>query len=95
MRGERLISILILLQGNRQMTAKSLSRKLEVSERTIYRDMEALSSVGIPVIAERGKYGGWSLLEKVGGQAVLGRQLELPTPWLTKRHGYDPTFLMG
>lgn len=63
MRGERLISILILLQGNRQMTAKSLSRKLEVSERTIYRDMEALSSVGIPVIAERGKYGGWSLLE--------------------------------
>ena len=32
-----------------------------------------------------------SRLEQVGGQAVLGRQLELPTPWLTERHGYDPT----
>ena len=28
-----------------------------------------------------------------GGQAVLGRQLELPTPWLTERHGYDPTYI--
>ena len=31
------------------------------------------------------------LLQKVGGQAVLGRQNILPTPWLTERHGYDPT----
>ena len=63
MRGDRLISILLLLQTQGQMTAKELSEKLEVSERTIYRDMEALSSTGIPVFAERGKNGGWSLLE--------------------------------
>ncbi|SDL96023.1 Predicted DNA-binding transcriptional regulator YafY, contains an HTH and WYL domains [Sediminibacillus halophilus] len=62
MRGDRLISILLLLQSYNQLTAKQLSEKLEVSERTIYRDMDALSRIGIPVIAERGKQGGWSLL---------------------------------
>ncbi|WP_338752704.1 YafY family protein [Bacillus sp. FJAT-52991] len=63
MRADRLISILLLLQSQGQMTAKELSERLEVSERTIYRDMEALSGSGIPVFAERGKKGGWSLLE--------------------------------
>jgi predicted DNA-binding transcriptional regulator YafY len=63
MRGDRLVSILLLLQSNGQMTAGELADKLEVSERTIYRDMDALSGTGIPVIAERGKNGGWSLLE--------------------------------
>lgn len=62
MRGDRLISILLLLQSYGQMTAKNLAEKLEVSERTIYRDMEALSQAGIPVYADRGKNGGWSLL---------------------------------
>ncbi|TCP28848.1 putative DNA-binding transcriptional regulator YafY [Scopulibacillus darangshiensis] len=63
MRGDRLISILLLLQSRGLMTAKALAKKLEVSERTIYRDMEALSGSGIPVFAERGKNGGWSLLD--------------------------------
>lgn len=63
MRGDRLLSILLLLQSQGQMTAKQLAERLEVSERTIYRDMEALSGVGIPVFAERGKSGGWRLLE--------------------------------
>ncbi|SFP68152.1 helix-turn-helix transcriptional regulator [Salibacterium halotolerans] len=63
MRGDRLVSILLLLQSQGQLTAKELAEKLEVSERTIYRDMEALSGTGIPVLAERGKNGGWSLLE--------------------------------
>ena len=45
------------------MTAQTLAKRLEVSERTIYRDLEALSSAGIPVYAERGPRGGWSLLE--------------------------------
>lgn len=63
MRGDRLISILLLLQSNGKTTAKELSKKLEVSERTIYRDMEALSRTGIPIFAQRGKNGGWSLLE--------------------------------
>ena len=34
------------------------------------------------------------ILGEVGGQAVLGRQLGATTPWLTERHGYDPTFLL-
>lgn len=63
MRGDRLISILLLLQTQGRVTAKELAEKLEVSERTIYRDMEALSGIGIPVFADRGKKGGWSLLE--------------------------------
>jgi predicted DNA-binding transcriptional regulator YafY len=63
MRGDRLISILLLLQSHGRMTAGELAEQLEVSERTIYRDMEALSGTGIPVVAERGKNGGWSLLE--------------------------------
>ncbi|BDH61663.1 transcriptional regulator [Lysinibacillus sp. PLM2] len=63
MKGDRLISIVLLLQTHGQMTAKELSERLEVTERTIYRDMEALSGAGIPVFAERGKNGGWSLLE--------------------------------
>ncbi|MFD2042914.1 helix-turn-helix transcriptional regulator [Ornithinibacillus salinisoli] len=63
MRGDRLVSILLLLQSHGRMTAKELAEKLEVSERTIYRDMDALSGTGIPVFAERGKNGGWSLLD--------------------------------
>lgn len=45
------------------MTSRELAKKLEVSERTIFRDMEALSVAGIPVYAERGFGGGWVLSE--------------------------------
>src|SRR4030095_4715078 len=62
MRADRLLSIVLLLQTHRQLTSRSLSERLEVSERTIHRDMEALSYAGIPVVAERGSGGGWSLL---------------------------------
>jgi predicted DNA-binding transcriptional regulator YafY len=44
------------------MTAGEMARRLEVSERTIYRDMEALGNAGVPVVAERGAHGGWALL---------------------------------
>lgn len=63
MRGDRLISILLMLQTQGRITAKELAEKLEVSERTIYRDMEVLSGSGIPVFADRGKNGGWSLMD--------------------------------
>jgi predicted DNA-binding transcriptional regulator YafY len=62
MRADRLLSILLLLQSHGRLTARELSRRLEVSERTILRDMEALSRSGVPVMAERGAGGGWSLL---------------------------------
>lgn len=62
MRADRLFSIVLLLQSHRLLTARNLAARLEVSERTIHRDMEALSGAGIPVVAERGVGGGWSLL---------------------------------
>jgi predicted DNA-binding transcriptional regulator YafY len=63
MRADRLLSILLVMQSRRRVTARELAGRLEVSERTILRDMDALSTSGIPVLAERGNGGGWSLLE--------------------------------
>jgi predicted DNA-binding transcriptional regulator YafY len=63
MRADRLLSFLMLLQSRGTLTARHLARELEVSERTIYRDIEALSMSGVPIYAERGPGGGCSLLE--------------------------------
>ena len=59
----RLISILLLLQSRGRMTAGELSEQLEVSERTIYRDLDALSMSGVPVYSEHGPGGGYTLLD--------------------------------
>jgi serine phosphatase RsbU (regulator of sigma subunit)/biotin operon repressor len=63
MRADRLLSALLQLQAHGQLTGRELARRLEVSERTIHRDMEALSAAGVPVFALRGSNGGWQLDE--------------------------------
>lgn len=62
MRTDRLISIIMLLQIHKKLTASELSERLEVSIRTIYRDIDALSSIGVPIFADRGANGGINLL---------------------------------
>lgn len=63
MRASRLVSLLLLLQTRGRMTAEQLAMELEVSVRTVYRDVEALSESGIPVYADRGAHGGFQLVE--------------------------------
>src|SRR2546425_5019045 len=83
MRADRLLSILLLLQVQQRMTARELAKRLEVSERTIHRDMEALSTAGVPVTAERGTGGGWSLLESYQTNLTGLTEMEIQALFLT------------
>lgn len=74
MKNSRLFEILYLLVERRELTAKELARRFEVSQRTIYRDVDALSAAGIPVYAQRGQGGGIRLMD----QFVLDRALLSP-----------------
>jgi predicted DNA-binding transcriptional regulator YafY len=80
MRASRLVALLSLLQARGRMTAGQLAAELEVSQRTVLRDIEALSLAGVPVYPLRGRSGGFQLLD--GYRSVLpaagGRPVSLP-----------------
>src|SRR5579864_5487767 len=60
---DRILGILLILQAQRAISARQLAAQFDVSTRTIYRDLDTLSLLGVPVYAERGRNGGIRLLE--------------------------------
>jgi predicted DNA-binding transcriptional regulator YafY len=83
-RASRLVGLLGLLQAQGRMSTQQLAAELEVSPRTVLRDIEALSSAGIPVYATRGRRGGFELIDgfssELPGSRLAERQRQRPVP---------------
>lgn len=77
MRASRLVAMFLLIQARGQVTAAEIARELEVSERTVQRDFEALSAAGIPVYSERGRDGGYRLVDGYRSQLTRLSQAEV------------------
>ncbi|PYT13038.1 MAG: hypothetical protein DMG59_21665 [Acidobacteria bacterium] len=77
MRANRLISALLMLQAHGRLTARELAMRLEVSERTVRRDMEALSAAGVPVFEFNDSQAGWQLDENWRAQSPEVDEVEL------------------
>lgn len=83
MRADRLLSLLLILQARGRTTARELAERLEVSERTVYRDLSALGIAGVPVYTERGPGGGCGLLEGYRTTLTGLSELEVRTLFLS------------
>src|SRR5215475_3219819 len=80
MRASRLVGLLGLLQARGRMSARQLADELEVSQRTILRDIEALGAAGIPLYAVRGCSGGFELIEGFRSDLPAASPRHLPAP---------------
>ncbi|MDH4147103.1 MAG: HTH domain-containing protein, partial [Acidimicrobiia bacterium] len=81
MRAGRLLRLVLILQDGRRHTAADLADQLQVSTRTVLRDLESLSSAGVPVYATRGPNGGFQLLD------TFERSVQAVPPGLTAARG--------
>ncbi|WP_190146122.1 helix-turn-helix transcriptional regulator [Streptomyces glebosus] len=88
MKASRLLHLLLLLQARQRITTAELAKRLEVSRRTVLRDVEALSTAGVPVYAERGRNGGIVLLP---GARLNASHLEPPELEALSVAGLDST----
>lgn len=86
MRADRLLSIILLLQTRGRMTARTLAEELEVSRRTILRDVNALSFAGVPVYSEGGHGGGFSLAEEYRTTLTGLNTLEVQSLFVSSNH---------
>jgi len=93
MRGERLLAIMLRLEGKGRASARSLAKESEVSLRTIYRDIDSLCASGVPIVAETGPGGGYSLMP--GWRSGLSGLNERIIAQWQERHGVPEPVVAG